>query len=150
MTAADPGPDPDRPTVAPFMAALVIIVLVVIGIGLVNLLGGGDEPTPQELVARAAVAQNDALQREAYADYRAHTCAEQQGTEADVLARQRDSKGQKGPRYVDDITDISVSGDRATATVTYSFESARDDKTEVETPFARQDGAWKVCSTGPS
>jgi hypothetical protein len=143
-------PDPDRPTIAPFLAALAIIVLVVVAIGLVNLFEGEDELTPEQQVARAAVAQNDALQREDYADFRANTCAAQQGDEAEVLARQRDSKDKAGPRFVDDVTGVTIDGDTAKATVTYYFEKAPDTKTEVATTFARQDGTWKVCSTGPS
>jgi hypothetical protein len=147
---ADPVPDPDRPTIAPFVGALTIVVLVVIGIVVVNYFDRDDDLTPEQLVARAAVAQNDALQRENYADFRAYTCAAQQGDEAKFSATQRDSKDRRGPRYVDEVTGISIGGDRATATVTYSFERARDTKTGVETTFAREDGAWKVCSTGPS
>jgi hypothetical protein len=43
-----------------------------------------------------------------------------------------------------------IDGDRATATVTYHFDKAPDTKTGVATTFVRKDGAWKVCSTGPS
>jgi hypothetical protein len=38
----------------------------------------------------------------------------------------------------------------STATVNYHFDKAPDTKTGVATTFAREDGAWKVCSTGPS
>ena len=40
--------------------------------------------------------------------------------------------------------------DRATAKVTYHFDKAPDTKTGVAMTFVREDGAWKVCSTGPS
>ncbi|MGA5461921.1 lumazine-binding protein [Mycobacterium sp. NPDC050041] len=149
-SGADGEPDRDRPTVAPFLGALAIIVLVVITIGLVNLFEGDGELTAEQQVARAAVAQNDALQREAYPDFRDNTCAAQHGDETEFLARHRDSKDKKGARFVDDVTGVAVDGDRATATVTYYFEKAPDTKTGVPTTFARQDGTWKVCSTGPS
>ena len=48
------------------------------------------------------------------------------------------------------VTDIKIDGDRATATVTYHFDKAPDAKTPVPMTFAREGGAWKVCSTGPS
>jgi hypothetical protein len=79
----DPA-DADRPTMAPFLGALAIIVLVVITIGLFNIFGKNDVPEDQQ-VGWAAVGQNDALQRQNY------TCRDQQSVEADVLARQRDS-----------------------------------------------------------
>jgi hypothetical protein len=141
--------DPGRPTITPFLAALTIVVVVLIAIGLFNLFGD-DEPPADQQVARAAVGQNDALQRRSYADFRSYTCKAQQSSEADILARQRDSVSKRGERFVDDITDVVIDGDRATATVTYHFDKAPDTKTGVATTFVREDGAWKVCSTGPS
>ena len=141
--------DPDRPTIAPFLGALAIIALVVIAIVLFNVFGDNEPPADQQ-VGRAAVGQNDALQRLNYADFRIYTCRDQQGVEADVLARQRDSVTKRGERFVDDVTDIKVDGDRATAKVTYHFDKAPDAKTGVGMTFVREDGAWKVCSPGPS
>jgi hypothetical protein len=145
--AADSGAD--RPTFAPFLGALTIIALVVITIGLFNIFGGNDPPEDKQ-VGRAAVGQNDALQRANYADFRTYTCREQHGAEADILARQRDSVTKRGERFVDDVTDVVIDGDRATAKVTYHFDKAPDTKTGVAMTFVREDGAWKVCSTGPS
>jgi hypothetical protein len=138
----------DRPTMAPFLGALVIIVLVVIAIWLFSVFGGDKTPQDQQ-VGLAAVGQNDALQRENYADFVSFTCAAERGKEADVLARQRDSAGKNGARFVDDVTDVKIDGDRATATVTYHFDKAKDDKKRVPVTFVREDGAWKACSTGP-
>ncbi len=139
----------DRPTMTPFLAALAVVVLVVIGIGLFNLMGD-DGPSPEQQVARAAVGQNDALQRQSYTDFGSYTCAAERGTEADVLAGQRNSVETRGERFVDDVTDVNVDGDRATAKVTYHFDKAPDTKTTVTMSFVREDGAWKVCSDGPS
>ena len=132
----------------PILAALAITVLVVIGIWLFNTFSG-DGLTEEQRVGRAAVGQNDALQRENYPDFRAYTCGAQQGNEADTLAAQRDSSAKHGARYVDDVTDVKIEGDRATATVTYHFGNAPDAKTQVVMTFVREDGSWKVCSTGP-
>ena len=147
----DPADDSaaDRPTMAPFLGALAIIVLVVIAIALVNIFGKNGAPEDQQ-VSRAAVGQNDALQRQNYADFRTYTCRDQQGTQADVLARQQDSVTKRGERFVDDITDVVIDGDRANAKVTYHFGKAPDVKTGVPMTFVREDGAWKVCSTGPN
>jgi len=135
----------DRRTATPFLAALAIISLVVIGIALVNYFSN-DELTPEQQVVRAAVAQNDALQKDNYADFAKNTCRAEQGTEAEVLAGQRDSKDKQGRRLIDDVTDVVVNGDRATAKVTYQFDKAPDAKTDVATTFVLEDGAWKVCS----
>ena len=133
----------------PFLAALAIIVVIVIAIGLANIFRG-DGQSEEQLVGRAAVGQNDALQRGNYTDFRNYTCEAQQGSEADILARQRDSATKRGERFVDGVTNVVIDGDRATATVTYHFDKAPDNKTGVATTFVREDGAWKVCSTGPS
>ncbi len=139
----------DRPTMAPFLGALAIIVVVVIAIWLFSVFQGDRTPEDQK-VGRAAVGQNDALQRANFTDFGAYTCAKMRGAEADVLARQRDSVGKRGARFVDDVTDVKIDGDSATATVTYHFDKSPDDKTPVPMTFVREDGAWKVCSTGPS
>jgi hypothetical protein len=146
---SEPTEPVDRPTITPFLVALAIVVLVVITIGLFNFFGDNEPPADQQ-VARAAVGQNDALQRQSYPDFRDYTCRAEQGVEADILAHQRDSVAKRGERYVDDVTDVAIDGDRATAKVTYHFDKAPDAKTSVDVTFVREDGAWKVCSSGPS
>ena len=149
MTEPESGsPDSDAPTIAPFLGALAIISLVVIAIVLFNMFG--KHGPPEDQVGKAAVGQNDALQRQNYADFRSYTCHAQQGVDADILARQRDSVQRRGQRFVDDVTSVVIDGDHATAKVTYHFEKAPDAKTGVEMTFVREDGAWKVCSTGPN
>ena len=137
--------DDDRGSSLPVFAALAVAALVVIGI-LVFTLTRGDGLTEEQRVGRAAVGQNDALQRLNYGDYQRFTCREQQGDEAKVLAAQRESVRQHGARFVDDVTGVSIDGDRATATVTYHFENASNDKRTTPLTFAKQDGTWKVCS----
>ena len=124
-------------------------VFVVIAIWLFSVFDTDRTPEDQR-VGRAAVGQNDALQRENFADFGKYTCEKERGKEADVLAHQRDSVTKRGARFVDDVTGVTIDGDRATATVTYHFDKAPDDKTPVPMTFVRKAGAWKVCSTGPS
>ena len=113
----------------------------------------GDRVPDDVLVGRAVVGQNDALQRSAYADFQRYTCATQQGTENQLLADQRQSVNARGARYVDDVKDVTVTGDRATATVVYHFEksenSADSNKVSAAMTFVRENGDWKVCSPGP-
>lgn len=141
----EPEPPAERPSAAPFLGALAIISIVVIAIAVVNYFST-DELSPQQQIVRAAVAQNDALQKENYTDFRSNTCRSEQGTEAEVLAEQRDSKEKQGKRLIDDVTDVVVNGDSATAKVTYQFDRTPDVKTDVKTTFVLEDGAWKVCT----
>ncbi|OMC04956.1 lumazine-binding protein [Mycobacterium sp. NS-7484] len=141
-----PADEPvDRPTMAPFLGALAVIVFAVIVVVLLNTFGT-DGRSEEQKVSLAAVGQNDALQRENFGEFSDYTCVAQRGTEADFLARQRDSVAKQGARYVDDVTGVHVDGDRATATVVYHFDKAPDTKVNTETTFVREDGQWRVCS----
>lgn len=135
-------------TAAPFLGALAIAVTVVIAVWLVNVFSS-DELTDDQQIRLAVVAQNDALQRQDYADFRAYTCADQQGVEPEIIAGQRDSVAARGERFIDSAADIAIDGDRATAEVTYHFAKNPDATETTEISLERQDGAWKVCSTGP-
>jgi hypothetical protein len=137
--------DDNTTTLWPFAAALAIFALVVIAV-LVFTRGGGDGLTEEQRVGRAAVGQNDALQRLNYADFRTYTCTSEQGDEAKVVAAQRDSAAKNGARYVDDVRDVKIEGDKATGTVVFHFDKNADDKRSSPLMFAKQDGQWKVCS----
>ncbi|CAN5255348.1 hypothetical protein BH09ACT8_BH09ACT8_47950 [soil metagenome] len=129
----------------PFLLALVIIVVVLVGIG-ISTMTRGDGLNEEDRVSRAAIAQNDALQRQSFPDLRGYTCAAVVGTEVDMVARQRVSVAEHGARYVDGVTGVAIDGDHATGTVIYHFEKAPDTKIDTPTTFVREDGAWKVCS----
>ncbi|MCV7432224.1 Rv0361 family membrane protein [Mycolicibacterium bacteremicum] len=146
--SGDPA-DRDRPTATPFLLALVIIVVVITAILVIN--RGEGDGDPQQ-IGRVVVAQNDALQRQDYQAFKANTCAAEQGTEKEVLDRQRDSVAKHGERYVDGAGNIAVVGDTATASVKYHFGDDEDADTQVSVDmmFAREDGQWKVCSQGPA
>ena len=133
----------------PFLAALVIIVLVLITIGVLT-------PDPRRRAqggrpgGAAAVAQNDALQRLNYPDTGRTRVPPSRAAEADFTARQRVSAAKQGARVVDGVTGVSIAGDQATGTVVYHFENAPDIKIDARTAFTREDGSWRVCSPGPS
>jgi hypothetical protein len=133
----------------PILIALGVAAIVLIGFG-VSWLFRGDGLTEDNRVGRAAVGQNDALQRENYSDFRKYTCAQQQGTEAEVIARQQQSKSARGARFVDDVTAVKIDGDRATATVVYHFEHTPDNRLQTPMTFVREGGDWTVCSPGPA
>lgn len=149
MTEPVPEHPPVRPTIAPFVGALVIVVLIVIGIVVANSFSG-DGPTPEQDVSRAVVGQNDAMQRQSFSGFREFTCRAQQGTEADFLARQRDSVAKNGERYVDGVRNVRIDGDQAAADATYHFDKTPDTTSVTELAIVREDGTWKVCSPASS
>jgi hypothetical protein len=137
--------DDQTATLWPFGAALAIFAIVVIAVVLYAKTRG-DGLSEEQRVGRAAVAQNDALQRLNYADFRKYTCASEQSSEGVVIAAQRDSATKNGARFVDDLTDVKIEGDKATGTVAYHFDKSADSKRRSPMVFAKQDGDWKVCS----
>lgn len=143
---SDQDDQQDRPTAAPFLGALVIIVIVITVIFVLNRQSGGGDP---ELIGTAVSGQNDALQRQDYQDFVKYTCKEQQGTQDDVLARQRNSAATRGERYVDGVGNVVVNGDRATAKATYHFNNAPDTLVGADLVLVREDGSWKICSATP-
>lgn len=145
---SDPANEPvDRPTAAPFLGALLLAVVVITGIFVFNRFSGESDG---ELISRAVMAQNDALQRADYRLYVDYTCQALYGTEQEILDRQRNSVANRGERYVDGVGNLEVDGDSATATVTYHFDNDPDDKVGADMKFVREAGAWKVCSPGPA
>ena len=144
------GPDEqqDRSSLMPILTAVGVVVLVLIAFW-ISTFFRGDALTPELRVARAAVGQNDALQRGDYAAFRSFTCAAEHGGESEVLARQHQSTTAKGARFVDDVTAVAITGDRATATVTYHFERSPEDEVTTPMVFTRDGEDWKVCSPGP-
>ena len=137
-----------RRSAAPILGALAVALAAIVVFWVLQLVAG-DAQSDEARVGLAAVGQNDALQREDYADFRTFTCIAEQGTESGVLADQRQSSAAKGARFVDDVAGIAVTSDRATATVVYHFEKAPDDKTNSVMTFVRENGRWTVCSPGP-
>ena len=109
----------------------------------------GDGLTEEQRVGRAAVAQNDALQREDYVDFQRFTCPQEQGTKDEVLDAHRESLDRLGARFIDDVTDVRITGDSATATVVYNFELTSDTEHTGRLAFTRMDGTWRVCSAYP-
>ena len=136
-------------SVGPFLGALAIIVAVVITVWLFSVFSS-DELTDDQQIARAISAQNAALQERDYAEFLVHTCSELYGQESEILDRQRDSVDRRGQRIVERVAGVTVTGDQATAEVTYYFDKDTDVKETAEVDLVRREGVWKVCSTGPS
>lgn len=146
---SEPSDDTSNsPTAMPILVALGVVGVVLVVMVLLRMIGG-EEVSAEGEVGRAVVGQNDALQREDYADFRRYTCAARRGAEAEVIGEQRRSSEAKGARFVDDVADIAINGDQATATVVYHFERSADQKLPTPMTFELEDGEWTVCSPGP-
>ena len=104
------GGEGDGSSPLPILLALGVALVVLAIVGFTWFF---DRRPPGEdvMVGRAAVGQNDALQRDSYPDFRKYTCAAQQGVEAEVLAGQQKSRAAHGARYVDDITEVKIDGE---------------------------------------
>ncbi|CPW26561.1 hypothetical protein [Mycobacteroides abscessus] len=149
MTGQDEAPDggsEDRGSIGPFIAGAVIFGIVVIAIAVSTFFRSGDGLTPEGRVGRAVVAQNDALQRHAYADYLKATCRAIVTPEQNVLAAQDKSETAHGNRFVDDVKDVKISADTATASVTYHYMKSENNKLTADVSFVKEDGSWRVCS----
>ncbi|MBB4855175.1 hypothetical protein HNP40_002576 [Mycobacteroides chelonae] len=146
MTPEDQADSEDRGSIGPFIAGAVIFGIVVIGIAVSAIFRSGDGLTEEGRVGKAVVAQNDALQRRAYADYVAYSCRAIVAPERNVIAAQDKSEASHGNRYVDDVKDVKIGGDTATATVTYHYMKSEDNKLTADVSFVKEDGSWRVCS----
>jgi hypothetical protein len=136
----------DRGSIGPFIAGAVIFGIVVIGIAVSTFFRSGDGLTEEGRVGQSVIAQNDALQRHAYADYVASSCRAIIGPEQNVIAAQDKSEAARGNRYVDDVKDVKITGDAATAAVTYHYMKSEDTKLTADVSFVKEDGSWRVCS----
>ncbi|OAT70202.1 hypothetical protein AWB85_02165 [Mycobacteroides immunogenum] len=136
----------DRGSIGPFVAGAVIFGIVVIGIAVSTFFRSGDGLTDEGRVGQAVNAQNDALQRRAYADYLKATCRAVVAPEQNVIAAQDKSEAAHGNRFIDDVKDIKISADTATGSVTYHYTKSENDKLTAAVSFVKEDGSWRVCS----
>lgn len=136
----------------PFLAAVVVIVLVVGGVLLSNLLRPSDDRVSD--AAQVQYAINDSYTARNSLDYRKYrevTCAAVVGaqdfpTEQVFVADNQRSRDTFGKIVIPEITDVTVDGDRATAQVQWHFENKGSDaKTVTPTVVVREGDKWKVC-----
>lgn len=150
MTSQEQTPDADGPddrgSIGPFIAGAAIFGIVVIGIAVSTIFRSGDGLTDEGRVGQAVNAQNDALQRHAYADYLKVTCRALAAPEQNVIAAQDKSEAAHGNRYIDDVQNVVVKSDSASASVTYHYMKSENNKLTADVSFVKEDGSWRVCS----
>lgn len=137
----------------PFLAAVVVIVLVVGGVLVSNLLRPSDDRVSD--AAQVQYAINDSYTARNSLDYRKYrsvTCAavvdrDDFPTEHAFVADNQRSRDTFGKILIPEITDVTVDGDRATAQVHWHFENKGSDaKTVTAAVVVREGDNWKVCA----
>ncbi|MDL9938582.1 hypothetical protein QSJ18_17690 [Gordonia sp. ABSL1-1] len=152
-SSAEPGAPRDWKAAWPFLAAVVVIVLAVGGLGISYLMRPPEERVSEDAKVQWAInGQYTARNGPDYASYREHTCAKDLAdpefvTEAAFVADNQRSLDTNGPIQIPEITDLVVTGDRATADVHWHFKNSSDNTQIVPTIVVREDGDWKVCTS---
>ncbi|MGV9713001.1 Rv0361 family membrane protein [Gordonia sp. NPDC003424] len=137
----------------PFLLALIVIVVAAAAIGISHLLRPAEDRMSetarvQHAISDAYTARNNAD----YAAYRSVTCAAELSsdafpTESEFVEQNRRSNEQNGHIVIPEITDITVTGDRASAQVHWHFDGKPDEQQVAGTVVVREDGNWKVCKS---
>lgn len=134
----------------PFLIALVLAVVAIGAVLAWNLIRpSNDRLTDSAQVQRTIGQYYGALNKGRYADLVANTCTKDRAklpAEAGFSGARKAAVEREGEVTLgqDDVTDLTVSGDTAKATLTLRYAKAGD-KTE-KASFVREGGKWKKCS----
>lgn len=144
-------PTPSWRKAWPFLVALVVVVAAVGGIVASHIFRPAEDRAGDSAQVQYAI--NDiynARNNVDYNAYRDHTCAADRNstgfpTEAQFTAANQKSREDNGRIVIPEISDVQVSGDRATATVHWHFDKKSDQTQTTKVAAVREDGNWKVC-----
>ncbi|MFT4043241.1 MAG: hypothetical protein QM673_08780 [Gordonia sp. (in: high G+C Gram-positive bacteria)] len=135
----------------PFYVALVIVALAALGIWFSHVLRpaadrAGDSAKVQYAVNNIYTARNNLD----YAKYRANTCATDVNSgaiasEREFLTQNRHSVQINGVIVIPQITDVTITGGRATARVHWHFEKSPHTTKVNSVVVVKDNGEWKVC-----
>lgn len=153
--AADAPPADDAPrswrNAWPFLVALAVVVIAVVGILSSNLLrpatDRASDPAQVQMVINDAYTARNSLD---YGAYRSATCAREVNaptfpTEQTFVADNTTSREANGHIVIPEITDITVTGDTATATAHWHYDKHPEQKQTDKVALVRENGDWKVC-----
>ncbi|MGL4305610.1 MAG: hypothetical protein ACRCSF_05595 [Mycobacteriaceae bacterium] len=144
-------------TVWPFVAAATIFIVIIGVVVLSNIWGSQPTLTDEQQITRAVVGQNDALQRSNYQDYTSYLCDELLASatlvdEASFVAKQSKSEEANGAHIIDEVTDMAIVGEAATANVKSHYADQPTNSAEnvivVSIKFVKEKDSWKVCTAG--
>lgn len=135
----------------PFLAALLVVVLAAGAIGLSYLFRPPSERAGDSAQVQFAI--NDVYNARNNVDYdafRNKTCAADRNASSfpskdQFTAENTTSRETNGRIVIPEISDVTVSGDRATATIHWNFDNKSDQKQTTKVVVLREDGDWKVC-----
>ncbi len=121
--------------------AAVIVFLAVAGVLAYKFVfkGSSDEDQIRKLVQSATTDENSANGP----GLTALVCSTARGTTASS-EELRDSVNEDGT-YATSVTDLHVTGDRATATIVTTRSKSPNDKTTEPAQFVKENGSWKLC-----
>ncbi len=141
-----PGGPPQRGSRVPIVliaVAAVLVFLTAAGVLAYKFVfkGSSDEDQIRKLVQTATTDENNA-------DGPALTalvCSTARGRTA-TSEEIRDGLNEDGT-YATSVTDIHVTGDRATATIITTRSKSPNDKSREPATFVKENGSWKLCPT---
>ncbi|WP_137724022.1 hypothetical protein [Prescottella subtropica] len=135
----EPSEDPSRTTAKPFLLAVSIVAIVMIGIVLSSIFSPADENR----------SETDRLTASASDFVRAHNNDDAEATDRMVCegfaADRSPIAGRDGEIRVDELTNARVMGDEATADVRIDANDGKGATTSTW-QFVRGDDRWLVCT----
>ena len=147
------APAPSWKAAWPFLVALGVVVVAVVGIGISYLIRPADDRMSTDAQIQHAVNDVYTARNELdYTRYRESVCAAELASgsfpDEDAFVEQnRVSFEENGQIVIPEISDIAVNGDRATAQVHWHFDETPDSEQVTDVVVVREDGDWKVCTS---
>lgn len=147
-----PASPPNWKNAWPFWLALIVVALAVVGLILSYVLRPAEDRASDSAQVQFAI--NDVYTARNAVDYGAyrngHCAADLAAPDfpsAEAFATQnRDSQKANGLIVIPEITEVTVTGERATAQVQWHFDKQPDRKQTTSVSVARENGKWKVCT----
>lgn len=139
MTDGNPYDKRDVRTIIPFLAAVVVIAVIGLGIFLAGRISPAENNVTESDRIQVAVTNFVATHNSKDAKSAATTQCPGFDEKHSPLA------GRDGKVVVSRVEAAEVNGDRAKADVTTGIESKQDDQTATW-KFHRDDGTWRVCN----
>ncbi|GED99142.1 Rv0361 family membrane protein [Gordonia crocea] len=138
----------DAPTKGPFLAALAVVVVLIGVILIVQWVRPFSDRISDEDTVRIAVNDHYTARNAVnYDSFRAATCAAKVPPRAEFESTNTRSREANGRIVIPQgqIADVTITGDKASATVTWHYEKRATENQKTPTTLIRQDDKWKVC-----